>query len=42
VAFAKNAREAVTSVVMFVAVLAKLKRLTELNPHKWIAGLEFP
>jgi hypothetical protein len=33
VAFAKNAREAVTRVVMFVAVLAKLKRSTELSSH---------
>jgi hypothetical protein len=36
-AFAKTAREAVTSVVMFVAVLAKMKRPTELSSHQWIA-----
>ena len=36
-AFAKNAREAATGVVMFVAVLAKLKRPTEPNSHQWIA-----
>jgi hypothetical protein len=30
---AKNAREAATSVVMFVAVLVKLKRPTELSSH---------
>ena len=32
-AFAKIAREAATSVVMFVAVLAKLNRPTELSSH---------
>ena len=32
-AVAKNAREAATSVVMFVAVLVKLKRPTELSSH---------
>jgi hypothetical protein len=37
VAFAKNAGEAVTSVVMFVAVLAKLKRPTELSSYEQIA-----
>jgi hypothetical protein len=37
VAFAKNARVAATSVVKFVAVLAKLKRPTELSSYEEIA-----